>query len=61
MVNYLLKQIRNVLRNEEGIETLEWIAMAFLIIVLLAVVVYPGSLQGVIQAVIGNIQTHLGG
>ena len=29
MVDYLLKRVQSVLRNEEGIETLEWIAMAF--------------------------------
>jgi hypothetical protein len=57
----LLDQIQAAIQDEQGIETLEWIAMAFLIIVLLAVVVYPGNLIGVIQAVIGNIQSHLGG
>ncbi len=48
-----------VLRNEEGIETLEWIGMAFVIVVLVILVAYPGGIPGVIQTVAGNIQTAL--
>ena len=59
MVEYLMNRVQSVLRNEDGIETLEWIAMAFLIIVLLAVIVYPNTLQTTINAVITRIDTAL--
>ncbi len=55
----MIGQLVRILRNEEGIETLEWIAMAFLIIVLLAVLVYPGTLSAGINTVIGNIIANL--
>jgi hypothetical protein len=55
----MIANLVQVLRNEEGIETLEWIAMAFLIIVLVAVLVYPGGLPNGINTVISNITTHL--
>jgi hypothetical protein len=47
-----------VQKNEEGIETLEWIAMGA-VIVALALLVYPGSLANTINAVIAAIQTKL--
>jgi hypothetical protein len=44
--------------NEEGIETLEWIAMAA-VIVALALLVYPGTLATTINAVIAAIGSKL--
>lgn len=55
----MARRIQAVLRDERGIESLEWIAMAFLIIVLFAVVVYPGTLDDTVNAVIGRIGTAL--
>ncbi len=59
MLSAMLNRVLAVLRNEEGIETLEWIAMAFLIIVLVAVVVYPGGLGPAITGVIANVTAAL--
>jgi len=59
MVRETVNRVWAVLRNEEGIETLEWIAMAFLIIVLVAIVAYPGGLLPAIQGVIANISGAL--
>jgi hypothetical protein len=50
-----MRKIGGILRDERGIETLEWIAIAFLIIVLVAVVVYPGGLLLGIQGVTNSI------
>ncbi len=55
----MVSQLMRILRNEEGIETLEWIAMAFLIICLLAILVYPGGLADGINTVISNIVANL--
>ncbi len=55
----LVTLLMTLWHDEHGIETLEWIAMAFLIIVLLAFAVYPGTLQGGIANVITNIVGHL--
>lgn len=55
----MVRRMLSVLWDERGIETLEWIAMAFLIIVLVALVVYPGGLPNAINGVITNISTHL--
>ncbi len=59
MIQAVVNRVQMALRDEEGIETLEWIAIAFLIIVLLAVGVYPGTLQGTIQGVITRIGAAL--
>ena len=59
MIREMMNRALAVLRNEEGIETLEWIAMAFLIIVLVAVVVYPGGLIPAINGVITRVTTAL--
>lgn len=59
MIRKMMNQALSVVRNEQGIETLEWIAMAFLIIVLVAVVVYPGGLGPAITGVIGNVTAAL--
>ena len=48
-------------KDEQGIETLEWIAVGALIVAV-ALVVYPGTLQGglqsVINTVVGKINTY---
>jgi Flp pilus assembly pilin Flp len=59
MIREMLNRMLHVVRDEQGIETLEWIAMAFLIIVLVAIVAYPGGLLPAIQGVIGNITAAL--
>jgi Flp pilus assembly pilin Flp len=41
-------------QNEQGIETLEWIAVGALIVAV-ALVVYPGTLQGGLQSVINTV------
>jgi Flp pilus assembly pilin Flp len=53
-----VKKIFGYLRDESGIETLEWIAVAALIVAL-AIAVYPGTLQTAINAVITDISTKL--
>jgi hypothetical protein len=42
------------LRDERGIETLEWIAVGALIVAV-ALVIYPGTLQGGLQSVINTV------
>jgi Flp pilus assembly pilin Flp len=59
MIREMMNRVVNVVRDEQGIETLEWIAMAFLIIVLVAVVVYPGGLGPAITGVIANVTAAL--
>lgn len=55
-----MKRILGYVRDERGIETLEWIAVAALIVAL-AVAVYPGTLQTALEAVIADISTKLVG
>lgn len=55
-----MKRILGYLRDERGVETLEWIAVAALIVAL-AIAVYPGTLQTALEAVIGDISTALMG
>ena len=55
-----MKRILGYLKDERGIETLEWIAIGALILGV-AVVVYPGTLQGALTTVVGNISTALSG
>ena len=55
----MISNLVQILRNEEGLETLEWIAMAFLIIVLIAVVAYPGTLLSSVTSVITNVGAHI--
>jgi Flp pilus assembly pilin Flp len=54
-----MKRILGYLKDERGVETLEWIAVGALIVAL-AMAVYPGTLQTGINTVIGNITTALG-
>jgi len=55
-----MKKILGYVRDERGIETLEWIAVAALIVAL-AIAVYPGTLQTALEAVIADISTALVG
>ncbi len=55
----MIGELMRIVRNEEGIETLEWIAMAFLIIVLVAIIAYPGTLLSAITSVITNVGSHI--
>lgn len=48
------------LRNERGIETLEWIVMGGLILGM-AIVLYPGALQSGLTTAIGTIVTAITG
>jgi hypothetical protein len=54
----MLQCIFGCARNEEGVETLEWIAMAALIIGLM-LVVYPGTLGDTVNGVMTSLQTKL--
>lgn len=55
-----LSQICKYLKDEQGIETLEWIAIGVLILGV-AFAVYPGSLQTGLTTVVGNVTTALTG
>jgi len=54
-----MKRILGYLRDERGIETLEWIAIGALILGI-AFVVYPGTLGPALTTVVNNISTALG-
>ncbi len=53
-----MKKIIGYVRDERGVETLEWIAMGALIVAL-GLAVYPGTLKAGINTVIANIVTAL--
>jgi len=55
-----MKRILGYLRDEQGIETLEWIAVGALIIAV-ALVVYPGTLQGGLITTVTAITNKLTG
>jgi Flp pilus assembly pilin Flp len=55
-----VRQICQYLKDEQGIETLEWIAIGVLILGV-AFAVYPGSLQTGLTTVVGNVTTALTG
>jgi hypothetical protein len=55
-----VKKIIGYLRDERGIETLEWIAVGALILGV-AFIVYPGTLQPALVDTVGKIATALGG
>ncbi len=54
----MLQMLTWYLGKEEGIETLEWIAMGAVIVALL-LLVYPGTLADTINAVISAISGKL--
>jgi Flp pilus assembly pilin Flp len=56
----MLQRMIGYLKNEQGIETLEWIAVGALIIAV-ALVVYPGTLQDGLVTVVTNITDKLKG
>lgn len=53
-----MKRILGYLRDEQGVETLEWIAVGAAIVAL-ALLVYPGALQAGIAGVIADITAKL--
>jgi hypothetical protein len=55
-----LSQICKYLKDEQGIETLEWIAIGVLILGV-AFAVYPGSLQTGLETVVANVTDALTG
>jgi len=55
-----MKKVFGYLKDEQGIETLEWIAVGALIIAV-ALVVYPGTLQGGLVTVVQAITDKLTG
>ncbi len=56
----MIRKILTYLADERGIETLEWIAMGALILGV-AFVVYPGTLQPALTALVGTISGALAG
>ena len=55
-----MKKVLGYLKDEQGIETLEWIAVGALIVGV-ALFVYPGTLQSGLVTVVGSITTALTG
>jgi Flp pilus assembly pilin Flp len=55
-----MKRVLGYVKDEQGIETLEWIAVGALIIAV-ALVVYPGTLQGGLVTVVQAITDKLTG
>jgi Flp pilus assembly pilin Flp len=53
-----MKKILGYVKDEQGVETLEWIAVGALIVAL-AIAVYPGTLKAGINDVITDIVTAL--
>jgi Flp pilus assembly pilin Flp len=53
-----MKKIVGYLKDEQGIETLEWIAVGALIVAV-ALVIYPGTLQPGLQSVINKIVSKI--
>jgi hypothetical protein len=54
----VMKTILGYLRDERGLETMEWIAIGALVLGV-AFVIYPGVLQTALTTVVGNISTAL--
>jgi Flp pilus assembly pilin Flp len=55
-----MKKVLGYLKDEQGIETLEWIAVGALIVAV-ALVVYPGTLQDGLVTVVLAITNKLTG
>jgi Flp pilus assembly pilin Flp len=53
-----MKRFMTTLRDESGIETLEWIAIGVLIL-LVAFAIYPGALQTALSTVVTDVGTAL--
>jgi len=56
----VLKTIRSYVRDERGVETLEWIVVGALIVAI-GIAVYPGSLQSQLTAAINSIGSTVTG
>ena len=52
----MLKKVAGYLKNEKGIETLEWIAVGALILGV-GFVVYPGTLQAQLTTAVTHVGT----
>lgn len=59
MFTEVARRIQIVLRDERGLETLEWIAMGVLIIVGVAAIAYPGGLLPAVTGAIGQVTAAL--
>ncbi len=55
-----MKKILGYVKNEQGIETLEWLAVGALVVAM-ALVVYPGVLQTALTDVVAAISAALTG
>jgi hypothetical protein len=55
-----MKRILGYVKDEQGIETLEWLAVGALVVAM-ALVVYPGVLQDALIAVVAAISGALTG
>jgi Flp pilus assembly pilin Flp len=55
-----MKKVLGYLKDEQGIETLEWIAVGALIVAV-ALFIYPGTLQDGLQTVVEQITAKLTG
>ncbi len=53
-----MKRLMATLRDESGIETLEWIAIGVLIL-LVAFAIYPGALQTGLSTAVTNVSSAL--
>jgi len=53
-----MKKVLGYLKDEQGIETLEWIAVGALIVAV-ALAIYPGALQPGLQSVINKIVSKI--
>ena len=53
-----MNRLITTLRDESGIETLEWISIGVLIL-LVAFAIYPGALQTALTTVVGDVSTAL--
>lgn len=60
IISYLWDRLHfEYLRDQRGVETVEWLAIA-LLIVILATIVYPGTLSTFLNQVITEIGVQLG-
>jgi uncharacterized membrane protein SpoIIM required for sporulation len=55
----MIAKLVQVLRNEEGIETLEWIAIAVLVVIGIAFTVYNGPLVGAVSTAVANVASSI--
>ena len=59
-MNTMIACVKGYMVDEQGIETLEWIAIGALILAV-AFAVYPGSLQSGLESVVSNVTSALTG